>query len=216
MEYVSWENAVRFCQQLSAMPGELSAGRVYRLPTEAEWEYACRARTKGPFHFGVTLNGREANCVGYYPDGTIEKGPYLQRPATVGTYSPNVFGLYDMHGNVWDWCVDGYASYGHAELPLDDPQGSSDVPFMVYRGGCWGSFPGRCRGQPRRARRAAATVTWDFASPSVSSRRVSTSVGFGSSALTSGSYECPRLVAYPGDGYVRTWRSVGQLVLSRS
>jgi len=100
VETVSWDNAVEFCRKLSSLPEERAAGRVYHLPTEAEWEYACRAGTTTSFHFGSELNGREANCNGTDPYGTTEKGPYLGHPTTVGSYAPNAFGLYDMHGNL--------------------------------------------------------------------------------------------------------------------
>ena len=101
VENVSWGDAVKFCRRLSAFPEEQGAGHQYRLPTEAEWEYACRAGTITPFHFGDHLNGRQANCDGRYPYGTESKGPWLKRTTTVGSYGLNAFGLYDMHGNVW-------------------------------------------------------------------------------------------------------------------
>lgn len=100
VEEVSWEDAVEFCRKLSDLPSERSARRVYRLPTEAEWEYACRAGTTTPLHFGTQLNGREANCDGNYPYGTDTKGTYLKRTTTVGSYKANAFGLYDMHGKL--------------------------------------------------------------------------------------------------------------------
>jgi len=99
VEQVTWEDAIDFCRKLSLLPEEKAAGRIYRLPTEAEWEYACRASTATPFHFGSQLNGREANCDGT-PYGTDTEGPYLGRTTSVGSYQPNAFGLYDMHGNV--------------------------------------------------------------------------------------------------------------------
>jgi len=104
VEAVSWENAVEFCQKLSELPEEKRFGCVYRLPTEAEWEYACRAGTRTPFHFGTSLSSTQANFDGNYPYGSASKGPNLSRTATVGSYRPNAWGLYDMHGNVLEWC----------------------------------------------------------------------------------------------------------------
>lgn len=135
VEQVSWADAIEFCNRLSEADGltpryhiagiqrhgdqsivaagvELVPGTGYRLPTEAEWEYACRANSGSgpnlPYHFGNTLNGDLANVNGDRPYGTDVKGPNLRRPSTVGSYPPNAFGLYDMHGNVWEWCVDAY------------------------------------------------------------------------------------------------------------
>ncbi len=117
-----------FCRWLSATPAEKSAGRVYRLPTEAEWEYACRAGTTTPFHFGSQLNGREANCNGERQYGTETKGPNLERTTGVGSYQPNAFGLYDMHGNVWEWCQVWHSrTYFHY----------SPSEIRVTRSGCW-------------------------------------------------------------------------------
>src|SRR5262249_36572146 len=101
VENVTWEEAVEFCRRLSDLPAERRAGRVYELPSEAEWEYACRAGTTTPFHFGTELNGRRANCDGNHPYGTATRGPYLGRTCPVGCYTANAWGLYDMHGNVW-------------------------------------------------------------------------------------------------------------------
>jgi formylglycine-generating enzyme required for sulfatase activity len=149
VEKVSWEDAVEFCRKLSALPAERSAGREYRLPTEAEWEYACRAGTTTPFHFGSVLNGREANCDGNYPYGTSEKGPHLKRTTTVGSYSANGFGLYDMHGNLWEWCSDWYDEKYYANSPVDDPQGPALGSRRVGRGGCWIYDAGVCRSADR-------------------------------------------------------------------
>ncbi len=100
VERVNWQNAVEFCRKLSELPEERAGGRIYRLPMEAEWEYACRAGTTTPFHFGSELNGSQTNCDGTRPYGTSTEGPQLGRTTTVGSYAANAFGLYDMHGNV--------------------------------------------------------------------------------------------------------------------
>ena len=136
VETVSWDEAVEFCKRLSEMPEEKKAGRKYRLPTEAEWEYACRAGTTTPFHFGSQLNGRQANCDGTKPYGTETKGPYLENTSSVGTYPANAWGLYDMHGNVWEWCSDWYE--GYPPESVTDPIGPATGSDRVRRGGCWG------------------------------------------------------------------------------
>ena len=101
VEKVSWQEAVAFCEKLSQQ-----TGRTYRLPSEAEWEYACRAGTTTPFHFGATMTTDLANYNGNYTYGDGPKGMYLERTTEVGSFPPNAFGLYDMHGNVWEWCAD--------------------------------------------------------------------------------------------------------------
>jgi formylglycine-generating enzyme required for sulfatase activity len=149
VEQVSWEDAVEFHRRLSAQ--EDRSGRVYRLPTEAEWEYACRAGTTSPYHFGGVLNGRQANCDGEYPYGTSEKGPNLERPAIVGSYPPNAYGLYDMHGNVAEWCADIYdrnTDY-YATSPLEDPPGPAHGSNRLLRGGNWYSDAMLCRSASR-------------------------------------------------------------------
>jgi formylglycine-generating enzyme required for sulfatase activity len=122
----------------------------FRLPTEAEWEYACRAGTRSPFHFGAILNGAEANCNGSYPYGTSNKGTYLKRECEVGQYGANALGLHDMHGNVWEWCMDWYGEY--ATIRQQDPAGFQSVSARVIRGGGWDAYAWRCRAA-RRDRR---------------------------------------------------------------
>jgi formylglycine-generating enzyme required for sulfatase activity len=153
VEQVRWKDAVEFCNRLSNLPAEKDAGRVYRLPTEAEWEYACRAGSATVFHCGAALS-TEANCNGNYPYGTTSKGPYLQKTAKVGSYAPNAWGLYDMHGNVSEWCSDWYDPDYYRLSPKEEPKGPGKgvVPtgfasdyFRVVRGGCWLDEARACR-----------------------------------------------------------------------
>jgi formylglycine-generating enzyme required for sulfatase activity len=145
-ENVKWYEAVEFCKRLSALPAEKQAGRTYRLPTEAEWEYACRAGTKTAFHYGNSLSSKQANFNGNEPYGGAKKGPYLEKTAKVGSYKPNAWGLYDMHGNVAEWCSDYYDKDYYKSSPKTDPKGPAKgvVPtdynndfYRVARGGCW-------------------------------------------------------------------------------
>ena len=129
------------------MPEEKKAGRKYRLPTEAEWEYACRAGTMTPFNFGSQLNGRQANCDGTRPYGTDTKGPNLEKTSPVGTYPANAWGLYDMHGNVWEWCSDWYGEYPSGSVT--DPSGPARGWQRVYRGGDWRVDAVNCRSADR-------------------------------------------------------------------
>jgi formylglycine-generating enzyme required for sulfatase activity len=105
VENVVYDEAVAFCQKLSSQPKEKRAGRSYRLPKADEWEYACRAGAKTKYNFGDVLPYQFAAFNGIEPDGS-EKGPQLMRPFPVGSFAPNEWGLYDMHGNVWEWCQD--------------------------------------------------------------------------------------------------------------
>jgi formylglycine-generating enzyme required for sulfatase activity len=143
VEQISWEETVDFCKRLSEMPEEKKAGRKYRLPTEAEWEYACRAGTTTPFHFGSQLNGTQANFDGRRPYGTDTKGPYLQETSAVGTYPSNEWGLHDMHGNVFEWCSDWYEEYPSGSVM--DPSGPATGLNRVLRGGCWCYAAAHCR-----------------------------------------------------------------------
>ena len=123
VEQVSWQEAVAFCEKLSQQ-----AGRTYRLPSEAEWEYACRAGTTTPFHFGPAITTDLANYDGNYTYGNGSKGVYRQQTTEVGSFPPNAFGLYDMHGNVWEWCADHWhGNYDGA--PTDGTAWLSSKPY---------------------------------------------------------------------------------------
>jgi formylglycine-generating enzyme required for sulfatase activity len=147
VENVSWNDAVEFCKKLSELPEEKRSGRVYRLATEAEWEYACRggASSSKPFHFGDSLSSTQANFDGNYPYGGAGKGPYLKRTTRVGSYQANTFGLYDMHGNVWEWCADWYDENYYKDSPRKDPTGPATGTSRVLRGGSWDGNGSNCR-----------------------------------------------------------------------
>ncbi len=154
VDSVTWEEAVEFCRKLSAFADTVKAGRVYRLPTEAEWEYACRAGTTTPFHFGKSVSSTQANFDGYHPYGGAAHGPFLQRPTAVGSYKYNNFGLFDMHGNVQEWCEDWYDKNYYKNSSLEDPPGPKegtyrDKPVRVLRGGGWDSIAMVCRSGER-------------------------------------------------------------------
>jgi formylglycine-generating enzyme required for sulfatase activity len=147
VERVSWEEAVEFCKKLSDLPEEKRCGRVYRLPTEAEWEYSCRggARSSTPFHHGSSLSSTQANFDGRYPYGGGAEGPYLGRTTPVGSYKPNAWGLFDLHGNVWEWCSDWFDAGYYKQSPRQDPPGPPEGSHRVRRGGCWRRYGRYCR-----------------------------------------------------------------------
>lgn len=139
VDRVSWEEAVEFCRRLSALPAERAAGRVYCLPTEAEWEYACRAGTTTSFHTGESLTPAAA-CIRAASTEPASKSHAPQVPRStrpVGSFPPNAFGLYDMHGNVWEWCADWYDPDYYARAPKLDPAGPETGTGKVVRGGAW-------------------------------------------------------------------------------
>ncbi len=140
VENVSWEEAVEFCRKLSDMPEERTAGRVYRLPTEAEWEYACRAETTTQYSFGD--DETRLGDYGWF-DGNL-----ASKTHAVGQKMPNAWGLYDMHGNVSEWCSDCYGAYSDGES-VTNPQGLSSGSNRVFRGGSWGLTARDCRSASR-------------------------------------------------------------------
>jgi formylglycine-generating enzyme required for sulfatase activity len=142
VEYVSWYDAVEFCARLSA-----HTGRPYRLPTEAEWEYACRAGTTTPFAFGETLTTEIANYNGDYTYANDPKGEYRKETTPVDHFGiANAFGLSDMHGNVWEWCQDHWHS-NYKGAPVDGSAWLSEDEGVVriLRGGSWIDNPRHCR-----------------------------------------------------------------------
>jgi sulfatase modifying factor 1 len=132
VEKVSWDDVTSFCDKLTELEreaGRLPAGMAYQLPTEAQWEYACRAGTKTAFSFGDELTAKDAN---YAYDGW---GTRLQRTSDVGEYPANAWGFHDMHGNVWEWTADWYGEYTSGAV--SDPVGPADGSYRVTRGGSW-------------------------------------------------------------------------------
>ena len=135
VETVSWEDAIEFCRRLSEFPNEKRAGRVYRLPTEAEWEYACRAGTDTAYSFGDSSEGLSQHA------WLFENSEHRSHP--VALKRPNAWGLYDMHGNVYEWCNDWYGNY--PESAVTDPVGPAENWYRVFRGGSWFLSARGCR-----------------------------------------------------------------------
>jgi sulfatase modifying factor 1 len=138
VERVSWDDCQAFIKKLRQKDN-----KPYRLPTEAEWEYACRAGTKTPFHFGETISTDQANYDGNEIYGNGKKGMSRQKTTPVGSFPANAWGLHDMHGNVWQWCQDIYGEYPQKDVV--DPQGPDKGDARVLRGGSWDHFPRSCR-----------------------------------------------------------------------
>ena len=140
VENVNWDDAVKFCQKLSE-----KTGKTYRLPSEAEWEYACRAGTTTPFYFGDTIKPDLVNYDGNNPYGAAPKGLYRKQTTDVGSFPPNPFGLYDMHGNVWELCSDRWHD-NYNGAPTDGSSWETGTNNnRVLRGGSWGSNAVNCR-----------------------------------------------------------------------
>lgn len=145
VESVSWDDAIEFCNRLSH-----KTGKLYRLPSEAEWEYACRAGTTTPFHFGETITTDLANYNGNYIYASGPKGESRQQTTEVGKFPPNAFGLYDMHGNIWEWCQDAWHdSYERAPADSTAWMSENDNNYRLVRGGSWNAYPWLCRSANR-------------------------------------------------------------------
>ena len=146
VENISWNDCQEYIGKLNRF-WVRPKGYRFSLPTEAEWEYACRAGATTAYSFGDALNGDKANCDGNYPFGTDKKGPYLEKTTEVGKYGANAWGLVDMHGNVWEWVQDRYGAYPKGEAT--DPAGPEMGKSRVLRGGCYGVPAFDCRAANR-------------------------------------------------------------------
>jgi formylglycine-generating enzyme required for sulfatase activity len=138
VENVSWDDCQEFVKKLREKDKKL-----YRLSTEAEWEYACRAGTTSPFYFGETISTDQANYYGEVVYGNGKKGVDRRQTTPVGSFPANAFGLFDMHGNVFQWCQDWYGEY--SQKGLVNPQGPEKAKCRVLRGGSWTRDPESCR-----------------------------------------------------------------------
>ena len=138
VENVSWDDCQEFIKKLREKDKKL-----YRLPSEAEWEYSCRAGTTTPFHFGQTISTDQANYNGNFAYGDGKKGLYREKTTPVGSFPANAWGLHDMHGNVSQWCQDIYGDYPQKDVV--DPQGAEKGQLRVLRGGSWDHSPQFCR-----------------------------------------------------------------------
>ncbi len=142
VETVSWDDCQTFIKKLRDKDK-----KKYRLPTEAEWEYACRAGTKTPFHYGETISTVQANYNGNSTYGDGKKGKYREKTIPVGSFPANAWGLHDMHGNVFQWCQDWFGDYPQKDVV--DPQGPNKGQNRVLRGGSWEGHAEDCRSARR-------------------------------------------------------------------
>jgi formylglycine-generating enzyme required for sulfatase activity len=172
VESVTWFDAVAFCNELSRLDGfplhykiddvktekgsilsakvTIAAPAGYRLPSEAEWEFACRAGTTTSFHYGNSSTGYESNLRPGPAQGYgAAHAAALERPTKVGSYQANAWGLFDMHGNVAEWCEDWYDNEYYAKAPAEDPLGPAGGTHRVLRGGSWMVNEANCRSASR-------------------------------------------------------------------
>ena len=146
VESVSWHDCQEFVQRLNGSPALRGGNVTFRLPSEAEWEYACRAGTTTPFYFGETITTDLANYEGNSTYGDGPKGEYRKQTTDVGSFPPNAFGLYDLHGNVWEWCQDvWHNSYNGAPTDGSAWEQGDDASRRLLRGGSWNFDPHYCR-----------------------------------------------------------------------
>jgi len=151
---LSWNDAIAFTRALEKKNG----ATTFRLPTEAEWEYAARGGTDTPFAFGSTISTDQANYNGLYIFGDGRLGQLRESATPVGTFPANPFGLYDMHGNVWEWCNDWYRKNYYRSSPEKDPPGPTGGEKKVLRGGSWYTKPRSIRSANRYADKAENRV----------------------------------------------------------
>jgi formylglycine-generating enzyme required for sulfatase activity len=145
VEMVSWDDTQIFIEKLN----KLNEDFLFRLPSEAEWEYAARAGTTTMFNTGDTITGQQANFNGTFPFGLNLRDEYRKNTTPVGSFPPNAFGIYDMHGNVWEWCDDWYQENYYRDSPHANPRGPKTGTMKVLRGGSWYRYTGHIRSATR-------------------------------------------------------------------
>jgi formylglycine-generating enzyme required for sulfatase activity len=141
---VNWEDAKAYAKWLSQ-----KTGKDYRLPSEAEWEYACRAGTQAPFWWGSPISTAQANYDGSHALGGGETGEWLRKTVPVKSFQPNPWGLYQVHGNVWEWCEDCWNGDYHNAPRDGSARSAGDCGQRVFRGGSWGNDPRDLRAAQR-------------------------------------------------------------------
>jgi formylglycine-generating enzyme required for sulfatase activity len=152
VEQVSWEDAVTFCEKLTELSAESEHARLYRLPTEAEWEYACRAGTMTAYSFGPTVGLKQVHFFGLDATVWAQAAAAAGKSEKVGNHAANGWGLFDMHGNVLEWCTDWFSENWYRESPDSDPMGPKHGWQRVARGGSFSQFVTDCRSAARLGR----------------------------------------------------------------